>query len=731
MAVHIFGVRHHGPGSARNLLQSLQQMQPDILLIEGPPEGECILEWSAHADMRPPVAMLAYVPDNPQKAVYYPFTEYSPEWNAIQYSLSNRIPVRFMDMSLVHLLAESAEESENDEPKKLEEIRRNPLQHLASIAGFDDAEEWWEQQFELYHYPTGVFEAVAASMRSLREVYPLKDNEERLREAFMRNAIRKAEKEGFKMIAVVCGAWHVPALENMPKAKEDNELLKNLPKVKVETTWIPWTNDRLSFESGYGAGVDSPGWYEHVWQHPDDNGVQWLSKTAGVFRANKTDISSAHIIEAVRLSEALTSIRKLLKPGLKEHLESTQTVMCMGEEVKMRIIWKELIVGKKMGSVPEDTPQVPLQRDFEKSLKSLRLKISPDEKLLSLDLRQPDHLQKSILLHRLQLLKINWGTLLVSRSKGTFKEEWKLVWTPEMVIRLLEKAVWGNTIEMAANRFLENLAKESKDLGEITGIVEKALPAELHKGIRAAMRRMDKLAASTSDTQLLMTALIPLVHISRYGNVRNVDAATIEVILDSIFYRILSNLPPSCSNIDEEQGRELSGSLRRVNEAIFVLDNPAFKEDWQTTLLKIAETPHTEAVCHGTISKILYDTKAWPSAQAATEFSKALSANNDPAYSANWIEGFLKDGATTLLFDDAIWEIINSWLAELPEETFLKIIPLLRRTFADYTTPEKKKIALKTVLGKSNSAAIHQDFTLNRARGEKVFPVIRQLLGIS
>lgn len=49
-----------------------------------------------------------------------------------------------------------------------------------------------------------------------------------------------------------------PALENMPKVKDDNELLKGLPKVKAECTWIPWTYDRLTFRSGYGAGIDSP-----------------------------------------------------------------------------------------------------------------------------------------------------------------------------------------------------------------------------------------------------------------------------------------------------------------------------------------------------------------------------------------------------------------------------------------------------------------------------------------
>ena len=38
---------------------------------------------------------------------------------------------------------------------------------------------------------------------------------------------------------MVCGAWHAPALTNMPTKKHDDELLKNLPKVKQVTSFKP------------------------------------------------------------------------------------------------------------------------------------------------------------------------------------------------------------------------------------------------------------------------------------------------------------------------------------------------------------------------------------------------------------------------------------------------------------------------------------------------------------
>ena len=82
----------------------------------------------------------------------------------------------------------------------------------------------------------------------------------------MRKVIRATLAGGASRIAVVCGAWHAPALvpEAFPSASADNARLRGLPKLKVAATWVPWTSALLARRSGYGAGVDAPGWYRHL-----------------------------------------------------------------------------------------------------------------------------------------------------------------------------------------------------------------------------------------------------------------------------------------------------------------------------------------------------------------------------------------------------------------------------------------------------------------------------------
>lgn len=258
--VHIFGIRHHGPGSARSLvdaLDALDALAPDCVLVEGPPEGEAVVELLGHPEMTPPVAMVVYAAGDPKDAVYYPFAEFSPEYQAVRYALRKNVTVRFMDLPQANQLGRKEEEANEEAPP---ELRRDPLKALAEAAGYSDSERWWEQMVEQRRGAGDLFAAILEAMTALRAGVPeATDAEDLVREAHMRQVVRGAIKEGHTRIAVVCGAWHGPALVDLSDAKGDRARLKDLPKTKVVATWVPWTYGRLCNRSGYGAGVTSPG----------------------------------------------------------------------------------------------------------------------------------------------------------------------------------------------------------------------------------------------------------------------------------------------------------------------------------------------------------------------------------------------------------------------------------------------------------------------------------------
>src|ERR1700704_5566549 len=95
--VHLFGVRHHGPGSAASLIAALDRLDPAAVLIEGPSDANDLVGYAALPGMCPPVALLIHAVDEPSLASFFPFAVFSPEWRAILWALERKRPVRFID----------------------------------------------------------------------------------------------------------------------------------------------------------------------------------------------------------------------------------------------------------------------------------------------------------------------------------------------------------------------------------------------------------------------------------------------------------------------------------------------------------------------------------------------------------------------------------------------------------------------------------------------------------
>lgn len=760
-SIHIFGIRHHGPGSARSLRESLETLSPDCILVEGPPDAEEVLSFAVHAEMKPPVALLIYDPEKPQRSVYYPFAVFSPEWQAIQFGLTAKVPVRFMDLPQAIQMGMAAEGEEKfaalvptepieketsdtpEIPSPVFHINQDPLSHLARAAGYSDSERWWEQMVEHRQDGKDIFVAVLEAMTALREaaiessLQKLDAKQEALREAYMRQKIREAQKEGFQRIAVVCGAWHAPALAKMSPAKEDAALLKGLPKVKVVATWIPWTYSRLASASGYGAGITSPGWYDFLWTLPKTNSthvaIHWLTKVAHLLRTEDLDASSASIIEAVRLAESLAALRGRPLPGLPEMNEATQTVLCFGDALPLQLISAKLIVSERLGEIPDETPMVPLAQDLTREQKRLRLPSEVTQRQLDLDLRKANELDRSRLLHRLNLLGIPWGKQQRQRSaqKGTFHELWAIQWQPEFAVALIEAGVWGTTIPTAASAKVRHEADVAPDLPTLTTLLDSTLLADLPEAAGHLMARLQAVAAVASDVTHLMNALPPLANILRYGNVRQSDGTMVSEIVDGLVARICIGLPGACGSLNDEAAGEMFEHILSCHAAIALLQNPEHSAAWNGVLRQLVDSPNLHGLIAGRACRLLLEGQQLDAAESARRLGLALSIANAPAQSAAWVDGFLRNSGMLLLHDQILWRVLDDWVTALSPDHFITALPLLRRTFSTFQTAERRQMGSHVASGTSRGATtVITSTEFNEARADKVLPLLAQLLGL-
>ncbi|MEV6359758.1 DUF5682 family protein [Nocardia asteroides] len=783
----VFGIRHHGPGSARSLRQALAEFRPDAILIEGPADADPLVGFVAADTMAPPVALLAYVPDTPAKAAFWPFAVFSPEWQAMRYGVEHAVPVRFCDLPAANVLV-AEDEAGGD--------RTDPLAALATAAGYDDAERWWDSVVESVP-DSAAFEAITEAMAALREDAPheraligapdsapgptgpggaplpgepdraatpdlsaesadeprpddpaatthfaspaaihaplVVDRHTLRREAYMRQVMRQTLKGGAKRLAVVCGAWHAPALTGpLGPAAPDARLLKGMPKTKTALTWVPWTHSRLAAGSGYGAGVTSPGWYHHLFTETERPVARWLTKVAGVLRAHDLPVSSAHIIESVRLADAMAALRDRPLAGLSEVTEAVRAVMCGGDETMLRLVIDELVVGETLGAVPEDTPTVPLAADLRARSRTLRLKQEALARTVDLDLRKDRDVERSQLLHRLRLLGIDWGTPTVGevRNTGTFRETWTLRWEPEFEVRIVEAAVWGTTLRTAAEaKILDTAHKDGVTVAALADALEMALLADLSGATDGLITRLESAAALDHDVTHLLAALPGLTRTLRYGDVRGTDTKALGHVADGLLVRICAGLPGAVTGLDTDAAESLRTQIDAAHTAISTRDDARATTEWLATLQRIADRDDVHGAIGGRAVRLLCDAERIDDADSARRLAAALSVGNTSAAKAAWIDGFLGGRGLLLVHDRELLRRIDDWLRTLSEDQFVTTLPLLRRTFGAFESGERRAIGQALRDTGTAPAAPAGTTPVDPARGQLALRAAAAILG--
>ncbi len=773
--VEVFGVRHHGPGSARSLLVALDDFDPDVVLIEGPADADPMLPWAAAAGMQPPVALLAYAPDEPTVSAFWPFAVFSPEWQALRWALERGVEVGMCDLPAAQVLAPRPAdlfdaEAETDREEKADRgdvvatadpgvggrpagppnpdapldprrwARTDPLRALAEAAGYDDAERWWDDVVESRRDGSSPFPVLAEAMAELRqEVGPRAGREslrEARREAYMRQTLRAAVKRGRVRVAVVCGAWHAPALAwPWPPAATDARLLRGAAKRKVTLTWVPWTHGHLASASGYGAGITSPGWYEHLWTAPDDPVVRWLTKVAHTLRRHDVVVSSAHVIEAVRLAETLAGLRLRPLAGLAEVQEATRAVLCDGDDRAAALVTSDLVVGEALGTVDPGVPMVPLEADLVATCRRLRVRREPQVRELDLDLRKLVDQERSRLFHRLQLLGIRWVTPAESTvtSQGTFRETWSAAWQPGLSVDLVRAAVWGTTVASAATARVETQLTGGS-LADLTRAVAHCLRAGLPEALTRLLDVLAARAAVDADVAHLMDALPALARAHRYGDVRRTDTTALRQVSEVLVLRICSGLPQAVAGQDDDGAAALRDRVDQVGSAVGLLaetgGGEALRGRWLATLAGIVDRRDVHGLLVGRMVRLLVDAERLD--DVATRVERALSHGVDAPAKAAWVEGFFSDGALLLLHDAALRALLDDWVASLDGREFTDLLPLVRRTFGTFSPSERRSLAGRLASGRTSAGPEPDDdldASLDRALAADALATVDLILG--
>ena len=416
-----FGVRHLSPAASRHLRRVLEEVRPQLVLVEGPSDLNDQMKWLCHPDTAFPVAILAYTRAAPVRTLLYPFARYSPEMEAVLWCHAHDTPCRFMDLpSSVFLgleeerarrwaeeLARQEEQEEEEEPSAEEEEEPEneegdtgeSVYRRLELATGEDHDTFWERTFEQIEDTADYVRACHTFGRELRELSqdsPRRWSETLVREAYMKREIQAAVDSGVppERIVCVCGAFHVAGLEeNGPMTSEE---FSRLPKADSTATLMPYSYYRLSSRSGYGAGNKAPAYFELLWDcFQSEEGLEsltyrYLVRLATSHRRAGNIVSSAEVIEAARLADTLRTIRGGRFPCLADLRDAAVTAMGHGSFAELSVAAADTEIGKRVGFLPEGVSRTSVQEDFYRQLKDLRLEKyrTLEVQRLDLDLRE-------------------------------------------------------------------------------------------------------------------------------------------------------------------------------------------------------------------------------------------------------------------------------------------------------------------------------------------------------
>lgn len=710
---YVYGVRHLSPAGAWHLRRILEERKPRLVLVEGPSDLNDQMENLTRRETKPPIAILAYTKEAPIRTILYPFAAYSPEYQAFLWCREKKVPCRFMDLPSDVFLSLPEREQESRETEG-EEGRMSVYELLGQKAGEDGHETFWERAMEQLQDAESYHEGANAFGRELRGMTAGQDGdwpETVIREAYMRRQIADAVAEGFapEEIVAVTGAFHVEGLLSEELPPMTDEEIQDLPRVEANHTLMPYSYYRLSARSGYGAGNKAPAYYELLWEgflrgEPMHATYSYLSRIAGYQRVQGNPVSSAEVIEAVRLAGALAAMRGGSVPALRDLRDAAVTCLGKGSFSAVSLAVADTEIGTAIGALPEGVSRTSIQEDYYRLLKEYKLEkyrnLTAQD--LMLDLRENRRvsskkaafldLYRSYFLHRLRVLEIHFATpQAVNQENATWSEHWVARWTPEAEMELVEAALKGDTVEQAASFRLKERVEQAADIGEVAAVIEDGFTCGMASTVKYAVSALQAMAVDAVSVEALARTVHRLSTVVSYGSIRQLDPAPLEPILKQMFYRACLLLPGACV-CDDAASKEIVTAMERFNAAALAHDFLDVQA-WLSALRETARRDDLNTKLSGFAMAILLERGCADSQELKLEVQRRLSKGVPADLGAGWFEGLAMKNRYALIARLSLWEDLDSYLEELDEEEFKRALVFLRRAFADFTSGEKDEVA--------------------------------------
>ncbi len=720
-----FPVRHHSPACAWHVGRLIRELRPAVVLIEGPRDATPLIPLLTHPETRMPAAIYTtYVRRQkdalPERhAAYYPLCDFSPELAAIRAAAEVGATARFIDLTFPEkveagAVAATAVLPERRGAQSLQAeawFSHSQLLRAACVrTGARDPDDLWDHLYESDYRSL----STAAFMHNVLTYCALARRDQTAavlaadgcltREQAMAAGI--AEQSG--RTVVVTGGFHTVVLPGTTAAPPPNVKLK---PDDHQVVLMRYSFEQLDRLNGYASGMPSPEFYQRQWDERDP--TELLVELARQCRDKNLGTSTADAIAAAAQARGLAELRGHPRASREDLLDGVRSTFVKGavdaEGVPVLALARKLLAGNRVGNVPAEAGQPPIVHDFRRTASELRLKLDQlDDVEAVLDIyRKTSHRDISRLFHRLALLEVPFAKFVrgpdfvAGERLERIQEVWTYHWSPQTESSLIERSLYGSTVEEAASGRLLELFQQAEAEGQgrsaavATRLVLHACRMGLHRHTQDLLRRVGALLAEDSSFVSLVEALENLLVLQVSREPLEAHHLTgLHELATTAYQRACFVIPGLASAAPTDEAPMLD-SLNALLQAVRSLgDTPDLQALRTGALTSLAATSGGSAALRGGAVGLLYgDGKLSDEELVRHLRGHLLSSRDDGADGPNFLRGLLKTARSALWQVDGvllgIQEVLHGW----DEERFVKLLPLLRLALSELTPRETDAVA--------------------------------------
>lgn len=732
-------IRHHSPACAWHVDRLIREIRPAAVLIEGPRDATPLVPLLVAPETRLPVAIYAtYVRSRQESAserfaAYYPLCDFSPELVAVQAGLAVGADVEFIDLTFPEKIeaAHGGDEAWFDapavefdsRPRSLQDETRFTHSRLLQAAclrtGARDPDDLWDHLYEVDYRARSTADffrnvlAYCALARHDHRPESLAADGTLAREQAMADAIAR---RNVGQVVVVTGGFHTVALPaTTPRAPRSLRLAPDDHQVVL----MRYGFEQLDRLNGYASGMPSPEFYQRAWNRQSLD--QLLVEIARECRRKNLGVSTSDAIGAVAQMHRLAALRGHAEPSREDLRDAARSLYIKGaddaEGVAVLAIARKLLAGARVGDVPPDAGQPPIVHDFRRQAAQLKLKLDkPDAVTVTLDLyRRTAHRALSRLFQRLTFLDVPLATLVrgpdfvAGVHLERIQEVWRYRWAPQTESTLIERSLYGSTIEEAATNLLLERFRAAEDVGrggraaDATELILHACRMGLHRHAQELLARVGQLLAVDGAFDSLVVALenLLVLHTSR----EPLEAHRLSDLLDlaeTAYRRACYLLPTLAATAAADEARQLE-ALNTFVQAVRTLgDSPDRQELRATGLGELLNSSAGSSVLRGGAAGILHaDGRLEPELLVRHLHGHLQAASATGTEGPDFLRGLLKTARSVLWQIPECLACLQAALHAWDDERFTRMLPLLRLALSDLTPRETDQVArqVSTLLG--------------------------------